>query len=146
YKDQKDALATFIHNFEGRGTTFGNQDRNTLKLFQLGDQTINIKSFKVPNFVNKVAYRFFRKSKAQRSFEYAQLLLDKDIKTPEPVGYFQEGSGLFFGKSYYLSQHLSYDFTYRELIYDTHFPNRYEILKQFTRFTYKLHENGIEFL
>lgn len=146
YKKDKNELEHFVEHFSENGKKFGDQDRNTLKIFQLNGETINVKSFKTPHLVNKIAYRFFRKGKAQRSFEYAHLLLNKGIKTPEPIAYFQEKSGVFFGKSYYLSKHLHYDFTYRELVHDIKFPNRYEILKQFTRFTFKLHEHGIEFL
>lgn len=145
YKPYSKKLTHFVKNFTKNGQQFGDQDRNTLKLFQLNDQVINIKSFKIPNTINRVAYRYFRKSKAQRSFEYAHYLLKKGIRTPHPVAYFQS-SGILLGRSYYLCIHLNYDFTYRELIYDKTFPNRYEILIQFTRFTYKLHENGIEFL
>ncbi len=146
YKPYEEELTYFVNNFTEAGENFGNQKRNTLKIFKLNGESINIKSFKVPNFINKIAYRYFRKSKAQRSFEYASILLKKGIKTPMPIGYFQKKSGLFFGKSYYLCAHLQYDLTYRDLIHDPKFPNRYEILKQFTRFTYQLHEKGIEFL
>jgi hypothetical protein len=59
------------------------KDRNVIKLFDLNGQTINIKSFKVPNIVNK-AYKYFRKSKAKRSFEYATILLENGIGTPQP--------------------------------------------------------------
>lgn len=146
YKTYTPELNHLIEDFEAGGKEFGDQDRNTLKLFDLKGKPLNVKSFKVPNLVNKIAYRYFRKSKAQRSFEYAHILLGKGIKTPDPVAYFQESSGIFFGKSFYISRHLNYDFTYRELVHDKTFPNRYEVLKYFTRFTFKLHENGIEFL
>ncbi|HLS30545.1 MAG TPA: hypothetical protein VK021_06790 [Flavobacteriaceae bacterium] len=146
YKKHKKELTDFVSNFDQSGQEYGDQDRNTLKLFRLGEEQIIIKSFKIPNLINKIAYRFIRKGKAQRSFEYAFVLLEKGILTPQPIAYFEDKKGLFFGKSYYISHHLKYDLTYRELIHDSTFPNRYEILKQFTRFTFKLHENGIEFL
>lgn len=146
YKNHKTELSKFVNNFSELGEDFGDQKRNTLKVFRLGGESVNIKSFRKPNLVNKIAYRFFRKSKAQRSFEYAHLLLKKGIKTPKPIAYFQKSSGLSFGKSFYVSQQLECDFTYRELVHETDFPNRHEILKQFTHFTFKLHENGIEFL
>lgn len=145
YLPYKKELTHFVKNFDREGEIFGDQPRNTLKLFQMGDKTLNIKSFKKPNLINKFAYRFLRKSKAQRSFEYAQILLNKGIKTPQPVAYFEQ-QFLLFGKSYYISEHLNYDMTYRDLIYNEQFPNRYEILKCFTRFTFALHEKGIEFL
>lgn len=146
YKKYKKELFQFVNNFTKSGKDYGNQKRNTLKLFELNGETINIKSFRVPNLINKIAYRFFRKSKAQRSFEHAQLLLKMGIKTPQPIAYFQDSSRIFFGKSYYLSHHLECDLTYRELVLDPNFPNRHEILRQFTNFTFQLHENGIEFL
>ena len=48
--------------------------------------------------------------------------------------------------SYYISKHVEYDFDFRVLIHNPLFDNRDEILKQFTQFTYKLHENNINFL
>lgn len=146
YKAQEQKITHFVENFSSMGEEYGNQKRNSLRLFDLDGEKINIKSFKVPNIINKIAYKYVRKSKAQRSFEYAHKLLDMGIKTPEPVAYFQQDSKLFFGKSYYVSKHLNYDLTYRELIHDVNFPNRYDLLIHFTKFTYELHEKGIEFL
>lgn len=146
YKIYKKELDHIVHNFDIEGKKFGNQKRNSLKTFKLGDETVNVKSFRVPHFINKIAYRFLRKSKAQRSFEYAHELLKRGIKTPYPIAYYQEKSGLFFGKSYYISHQLKCDFTYRELIHDKNFPDRENILIAFTQFTFQLHEKGIEFL
>ncbi len=129
-----------------KGETIYGGERNTIKTFEFPDIKLNIKAFKKPNIFNKIAYRFFRKSKAQRSFEHAAFLLEKGIGTPKPLAYLQNDSGLFFGKSYYVCEHLEHDITYREIIHDPNFPNRNEILKQFTLFTHRLHENGIEFL
>jgi hypothetical protein len=64
-------LDGFIRDFSNSGIQFGKANRNSIKLFQLNNQTINIKSFKIPNIFNQIAYKFLRKSKAQRSFEYA---------------------------------------------------------------------------
>ena len=68
------------------------------------------------------------------------------IGTPEPIAFFEFKSGLLFKKSYYISEHLHYDLTYRELTTDFNYPNHETILRAFTRFTFKLHENGINFL
>ena len=57
--------------------------RNIIKLFELEGKTVNVKSFKIPNLVNKIAYKYFRKSKARRSFEYATLLFEKAICIPK---------------------------------------------------------------
>lgn len=136
----------FIKNFESEGELLYGGERNTLKTLALPEIKLNVKAFRKPNVLNKIVYRFFRKSKAQRSFENAQFLLKNGIGTPKPFAYLQNDSGLFFGKSYYVCEHLDYDLTYREIIHDPNFPNRNEILKQFTLFTHTLHETGIEFL
>ena len=142
----EDQIDAFVVNFTNQGTMLGNEKRNTIKLFQLGDKTINIKSFQVPNIFNQIAYKYFRKSKARRSFEYAQKLLDMGIGTPQPIAYYEYSSFGLFTKSYYVSEHLQYDLTYRELIRDLNYPDHDKILRAFTKFTFKMHENNVHFL
>ena len=48
--------------------------------------------------------------------------------------------------SYYVSEHLDADLTYRELVEVPDYPDHDKILRQFTRFSYELHQKGIEFL
>ena len=146
YEEYDESLVDFAKNFEFEGEDFGNQKRNSLKLFKLHGKTINIKSFRVPNFINQIAYRFFRKSKAERSFKYAQKLLQLGIGTPEPIAYFEFPSFLLFKKSYYISSHLEYDLTFRELSNNFNYPDHENILRAFTRFTHSLHEKGVHFL
>jgi len=146
YSDYKYQLDQYITNFDNEGKLYGNQDRNSLKLFDLNGKTINVKSFKIPNFFNQIAYKFFRKSKAQRSFEYANRLTDLNIGTPKPIAYYEFTTTFLFKKSYYISEHLDYDLTYRELTSDLNFPDHETILRAFTRFTFQLHEKGINFL
>lgn len=146
FKDSENELTKIILNFDIEGEDFGNQDRNSLKLFDLNGLTLNVKSFKAPNLINKIVYKFFRKSKAQRSFEYANILIEKGIGTPQPIAYYEFSSPLVFNKSYYISEHLSYDLTYRELTTNFDIKDHEAILRAFTRFTHKLHEKGIHFL
>lgn len=146
YKDYRYQLDHYIANFTVEGKSYGNQDRNSLKLFDLNGKTINVKSFKIPNIFNQIAYKFFRKSKAQRSFEYANKLIEMGIGTPQPIAYYEFTTPLLFKKSYYVSEHLKYDLTYRELTTNLKYPNHEDILRAFTRFTFQLHEKGINFL
>lgn len=140
-------ILRFIKEFNSDlGTVFGNGDRNVIKLFDLNGQTVNIKSFKIPNIVNKIAYKYFRKSKAKRSFEYATLLLERGIGTPQPLAYFENFNNLGLRESYYVSEHLDANLTFRELVEITDYPDNETILRQFTKFTFDLHEKGIEFL
>lgn len=146
YKNAKEEVFSFVQDFSEGGKLLGDGKRNKIKVFPLKDKQINIKSFKVPNMVNKVAYNFFRKSKAERSFEYANFLISKNVGTPHPVAFLEESNVLFFGRSYYISEHLEADYTFRDLTQKPRIPRHEEILRAFTRFTHQLHEKGIKFL
>ena len=139
-------IAAFVSAFASNGLLFGDGKRNVIKLFDLEAQKINIKSFKVPNLINKIVYKYFRKSKARRSFEFANILLENKIGTPQPIAYFENTTFLGLKDSYYISEHLECDLTYRELVEIPDFPENEIILRQFTHFSYDLHQKGIEFL
>ncbi len=132
-------LSSLLKNFSSTGRILSS-GRNEIRIVEQDNLQINIKSFRIPNLVNKIAYSYFRKSKAQRSFEYASILTKKGIGTPLPIAYAEEKAATF-GKSFYICEHLNCDFTFRDLT-----ANDQEILAEFTRFTYELHENKIEFL
>ena len=136
----QEVLKDLVRSFSSKGKILST-GRNHIKVFDIDGHKINIKSFKVPNIVNKVAYRFFRKSKAQRSYEYASILIERSIGTPLPLGYAEERNTLSFGRSYYICKHQDHDLTFRELT-----PNDEEMLRAFTAFTYQLHEKNIHFL
>jgi len=135
-----------IKTFNSSGELFGNGDRNKIKLFDLNEKRINIKSFKIPNIVNKIAYKYFRKSKAKRSFEFATILLEKNIGTPQPIAFLENFNLIGLRDSYYVSEHLVTELTYRELVEVPDYPDHDAILRQFTKFTFDLHEKGVEFL
>ncbi|NOQ15174.1 MAG: hypothetical protein GQ583_11950, partial [Methyloprofundus sp.] len=122
------------------------QGRNIVKSLKVADEKWNIKIFKIPHLINKVAYRYFRKSKAQRSFEYAHILLEKGFNTPTPIAFAEQKSALFLLDSYYISEHLDCQLSFRTLIHDQHYPDRTNILQQFTEFTYHLQMSGIHFI
>ena len=64
---------------------------------------------------------------------------------PFPVAFAIE-TRIGLRRSYYLSEHLDYELRFHELIYMLNYPNREGILRQFTLFTFQLHEQGVCFL
>lgn len=120
--------------------------RNTIKSLVVGDKTWNVKIFKIPHFMNALVYRYFRKSKAQRSFEYAKILLEKGINTPAPIAFAENNTLLGLTDSYYISEHLDSDLDFRVLKNTPDYPDRANVLQQFTEFTYHLHQQGIYFI
>lgn len=145
FKKHKLTIKNILDNFSTSGKIFDDRQRNQIRLFELDAKTINIKSFKIPNFINKIIYRYFRKSKARRSFEFATYLMENGIGTPQPIAYFENFDFIGLKDSYYVSEHLDCDLTFRELVQIPEFPENEIILRQFTRFSYLLHQKGIEF-
>ena len=142
----KEEIISLVNSFDDSGKLLYGGNRNAIKTFEINNFIINVKSFKVPNLINKIAYKYFRKSKARRSFEYANILLENKIGTPQPIAYFENSNFLGLKDSYYISEHLECDLTFRELVEIPDFPENEIILRQFTRFSYDLHQKGIEFL
>lgn len=144
-KLEKEILKSIV-NFQTDGQYINDGRRNSIKIFRLKEGMMNIKSFKVPNLINKIAYRFIRESKAKRSFKYANILISREIGTPFPLAYAEESSAIGFGRSFYVSEHIHSDLTFRELVTEPDYPGHEKILRAFTKFTFHLHQNNIEFL
>lgn len=141
----KEDYLSVIDRFKTQGVVIDDRGRNLIKSFKLKDRVINVKSFKIPHIFNRIAYKFFRSSKAKRSYEHACILVKNNIGTPKPLAYFEYFSPLGIRQSYYFSEHLDYDLTYRELRSYPDYPDGENILRQFTKFTFSLHEHGIFF-
>ncbi len=117
--------------------------RNELREMSFRGVDMVVKSFAVPNFVNRFVYGIFRKSKAQRSFEYAEQLNRLGIKSPAPIAYYTERCGLLFSRSYYISQKSSCRHTFYDVIDNLELENRELYLRHVGRMTAKMHEAGI---
>jgi len=145
YSKLKDFIENIHENFDNSGVSIY-KGRNEIKTFEIDDLKLNVKSFKVPHFINKVAYAWLRGSKAKHSFQYATKIRACGAETPEPVACVEVLKRGLFDRSYYVSIHHQYDFTIRDLIgFD--FPDKENILRQFAIFTHeKMHQNGIHHL
>lgn len=137
---------SLLENFKTSGELIGSEKRNIIKVFTVDGLSINIKSFKKPNLLNALIYGYVRKSKAQRSFEYAQILLSKEIGTPQPFAYYENKTALGLSESFYFSLQQDVDLMFRNLIFEPDYPNRDEIIKQSANFFFKIHQLGIEFI
>ena len=131
-------LPVYFKNGEGRVIYKG---RNELREFRYKGVDLVVKSFRKPNLINRIVYGLFRSSKAQRSYEYAKMLLQSGIGTPQPVGYYTERSGLLFTHSYYVSLKSECPYTYYDLM-KTDFPGQEQILRAIARTTAAMHEHG----
>ncbi len=140
------ALTSFIEQLDGQFNSSGEtiyKVRNEVKVVEVDGLRLNVKGFKVPNLINRLAYSYIRRSKARRSFEYASRLVSCGVKTPVPVAWIEIYENGFISRSYYVCLQYNYDFTIRDVLLDKVGGKR-EILKAFTRYTIEtLHRNGV---
>ena len=129
-----------IKDYFSKSETTIHKARNELKIIECNGIDTVVKCFKVPNIINKIAYSFFRDSKAKKSYDYSLKIGDF---TPKPIGYIEFYESALLTNSYFVSEKFDYDFTIREPLLDDDFENKDEILKAFARFSYSLHEYGI---
>jgi len=146
YQYLKPELMDVIRNFDQSGKLLVHGNRNSIRKIKINGHRLAIKSFKLPNFFNRFVYRFLRKSKARRSYEYGQKLLEEGILTPQPVAWIEERRLFTLGNSFYICKRLKKHFTFRELVNNRNHENWEEIIRAFTAFTHKLHTKGILFL
>jgi len=139
YKEYEANLINIQNYFQNSSDSI-HKARNELKIISFDTLHTVVKSFKVPNIINKIAYTFFRDSKAKKSYEYSLKIGDF---TPEPIGYIEFYKYGLLDESYFIAQEFAYDFTIREPLLDKDFPNRKKIFQEFATFTFKLHENNI---
>lgn len=139
-------LSDFINNlpdcFESDGDVIY-KGRNTIKVYSVNGVNIAVKSFKIPLFVNRIAYTCFRKSKAARSFIHACKIKQLGFHTPEPISYIETFSGNLLKHSFFLSVYDSESETVRSLMAGEDKLDSTNKLFRFACFTAKLHQAGV---
>lgn len=141
YSHLEGFMLTIPKRFQRNEGTVIYKGRNELREFTVDGISIVVKSFRIPNLINRIAYGIFRQSKAQRSFTYAKMLLGNGIGTPIPIGYYTERKGILFNRSYYACLKSECPYTYANLI-NSNFPNNEKILRSIARVAARIHELG----
>jgi hypothetical protein len=142
----KKKLEDIVSEFDTSGEVFFAGKRNVIKIFDFQGVKLNIKAFKKPIFINQIVYKYFRPSKAKRSFDYGNYLIENGFLTPKPFGFFEKFDFIGLTKSYYCSQHLENATTIGNIFFDKNTPDRVIIIQGYARYFFELHEKGIEFL
>lgn len=142
YEEQfKDFLLNIKDYFSKNDGTI-HKARNELKIIEHNGISTVVKAFKVPNAINQFAYAYLRGSKAKKSYENGMRLSELDVSSPEPIGYIEFYRGGLLKESFFISYEFKYDFTMAH-IRDDQPQYKEEVLRQFARFTYDIHQKGI---
>ena len=101
-----------------------------------------IKIYKRPNLCNRIAYTYFRKSKAERAYRHALQLQELGIGTPTPVAYAIKKKKGLFSTGYFISEYLPYN-----LMHDAYSNlsdcEKENLTKEFMDFTIDMHSKKV---
>lgn len=146
YNKEDDSLKELVESIPERiergDATLIYKGRNELWQMTYKGKEYVVKSFCIPHILNRIIYGFFRSSKAQRSYEYAQHLLREGIHTPYPVGYYTVRRGFLFSESYYVCEKSDCPYVYAHLLNGDVEPTE-NILRAIARTTALMHEKGM---
>ena len=117
--------------------------RNIIKIVKFENKKYVVKSFKVPHLLNQIIYKFFRDSKAKRSFLNSIKLKELGINTPKPIGYIEFPTVFKFKESFYISEFFDFDFEIRAVFANKDFKDRKNILEKFIEYSYMLHQKKV---
>jgi hypothetical protein len=144
YKHLEQALLDIPDTFERSGRVL-KRGRNEIRVIEVAGIALNVKSFKRPHALNRLAYAWLRLPKARRSYLHAERLAALGIGTPPPVAWIVYRNAGGVTRSFYISLHVTPDCEFRDLK-KTRPADMEELLKAFTRFTRELHRHSIYFL
>lgn len=141
FEPLKEFVASLPERFRrGEGTSI-HKGRNELRRMEYEGKEYVVKSFGIPNVINRLVYGIFRPSKAKRSYDHALLYLKIGVGTPRPVGYLNVRKGLLFDRSYFVTCLSDCPYVYNDL-FTQKFDYEEEVLRAIGRTTALLHEHG----
>lgn len=115
--------------------------RNQLKIVRFNNENFVVKSFKRPNIIRSYIYNNILKSKAEKSFDNSTICLQRNIDTPQPIGFLCIAKNFKLSNSFFVSSQFKYDFDLRTVFEDFH--NYKDIVRDFISFVYNMHENNV---
>jgi serine/threonine protein kinase len=138
--NQYSELLEGIEHYFHQSTTILHQARNEIRMVEYQGEKFVVKAFKQPNVVNKMAYALGKESKAKKSYMYAGKI---HTFTPQAIGYIEFYHHGFMTQSYFISRYFEYDFSIRDALLNSNFPNRKRLFEAFAAFTKELHSHDI---
>lgn len=141
YKELENFIYRIPSFFEKKKGSCIYKGRNELRLFKEGKYDLIVKSYKKPHFINKIAYGFLRKSKAERSYQYGLVLLENGIQTPQPIAFITRRRWLLFNDSYSISLKSELPYVYNDLK-EKDLKRKDEVIQKIAFVAAEMHEKG----
>ena len=118
------------------------KSRNEIKVFEVNGIKLNVKQYKVPVFINRIIYTFFRTTKAFRAYTYALKLLSAGIETPLPIAYILLKKAGLIHQCYFISLQSPYTRNMYEFGKGS-LNGRESIIRSLAHYKAKLHDLGV---
>ncbi len=115
--------------------------RNTIKKAVIHGQPVIIKHFKNDGMRKKLAYKL-RSSKAKRSYEHSQKLIDAGLLAPTPLLWREDWKGAWLHQSFFVSAYHEVAFTAWDLKKDN-LPNNEQWVIHLGQQIGKMHNAGL---
>lgn len=116
--------------------------RNTIKTFEVNGTIINVKRFRIPIFINRIVYSFFRGSKASKAYYNSLEVIKRGFDTPHSIAYIEEYACGLLAYSYYISLQSPLSKEIR-IFYSGPLEGNESFFKAFAHYSAALHEAGI---
>lgn len=127
-------------NFDSLGTVIQSH-RNVIREDAAMGTRLVIKSYRRIYLPNRIRYTYLYPSKAQRAFDYANILIGKGFLSPRPIAYIEIITSGLISESYFISEYT--DFIPFRDISQLAGAERQALLNDFTQFTHALHQNNV---
>ena len=114
--------------------------RNNVKLFEVNNEPLIVKKYKLPNIFQRVVYTFFKKSKAERAYLYAGVFRERGFNTPHEIAYIQINHFGLLKDCYFLSTFTS-DLPLLPVLKQR--PIKTQLVNELAAFLVNLHLKGI---
>ncbi len=145
YENERTAIERVLNGTYTPLLTYCNK-RNTVEKIEINGKPYVLKKFKPTGLFNGIIYTLLRKSKAQRAYEHAEILLANGIDTATPVAYAEQSRLGIFRRGYFLSEFIDAPLA-SEIIYDAENKVPADIKERFgidlAVFIFNLHSGGI---
>lgn len=117
--------------------------RNIVERVKWHNHDFVIKQYKRPTWANCIVYTWFRKTKAQRAYEYALELLKHGFETAYPIAYIEIKKHGLFHTGYFISERIPYPLLKDLEAMKLPKCEQELVVRDFINFTAHLHKHGI---
>ena len=111
--------------------------RNLIKQDRVNGVHLVIKQYRRIYLPNKIRYSYFYPSKAQRAYDYGQILIENGFHTPSPIAYIEVRENTLIQSSYFVCEYTGLT-TLTAVVQGKVVPPP-GLMVELARFTYRMH-------